>query len=672
MESDGMGINAADTTSADFSGNTLTITNSTTISANGAYGTGLLVSYGNGHKITLDGGTIEATGANGIGVSFDFGDNNLGNFGWVGAEYRGSYIRTEGADWKDVALLPELKGALVDTFNIESGSKITGTYASIYLSKNAFVKEINVKGATLTGDIISLWDRNDPHVQYSGDRQDLITQFNFNGDNVLNGNFKSYRSANLNHESGTLTMTGTEIDLNKYTQKPGTTLKLNDDPDNAAAANGKRFALRANSATFSAGSVIDLTDFDDGDDFADDDADWDFSYDERLIFFDIDDAFVNSATLQFDPTRRNDAQLGFYDVEYSGYEMSADGRSIHATGIAGQRINSSRAAVSAINAPFAIAAFNPATHIVGTQLTDRFSEMYERFSSDLVNGERAAAGGEPAGLTGAGLRPRTWFKGSYNYQTANDYNLKAAPLMLGLDFTAERAFIGIAANTAFAWYRSPDADVNATLYGGALYGGIRLPHEIKIGFTSLLNGASYAQRRRVQGLEYHQDYVGFNSTSTAYAEWGIELDPVWLRPFVNYDLMIVGTDSYRENGANSVLAIDYARHTEYLHAVGGGFIANYEVSRRLTFDAKIYGKGLFGDRRAQSEIRLVNAPNGSEAWSAITSNGYEISPYVAGFNVGARYKIREFELGASYDLSLSGTDKIGFGHQATINIGIVF
>ena len=137
------------------------------ISANGEGGNGLLVAYGKEHEITLNAGkTIEATGKDGVAARFDFGSNELGDY----IEYRGSYIQAENerAADGDVAnghwtissydeLPSALQGELVTNFNVSGTLK--GQQAAIYISPNAYVKNINIhEGASLQGKIISYWN----------------------------------------------------------------------------------------------------------------------------------------------------------------------------------------------------------------------------------------------------------------------------------------------------------------------------------------------------------------------------------------------------------------------------------------------------------------------------------------------------------------------------------
>ncbi len=159
------------------------------ITANNIGGNGLLVAYGKEHEITLNAGTtIEATGADGVAARFDFGSNELGDQ----AGYRGSYINvkynysnadgddedegeesvegklllaqsesqeeTQGS-WVQDDLPDAIDGALVENFNV--AGKLIGNEAAIYISPNAYVKNINIlEGAEITGDIISEWNPN--------------------------------------------------------------------------------------------------------------------------------------------------------------------------------------------------------------------------------------------------------------------------------------------------------------------------------------------------------------------------------------------------------------------------------------------------------------------------------------------------------------------------------
>ena len=163
----------------DGAGNILRIAPGVRVQGNGDYGTGLLVAYGKDHQI-IHQGSLSATGVDGIAARFDFGDNLMGSK----EEYRGSYIRTKFEAWTDTDKnlgdlnRYNLDGSLVSRFDV-TGS-LTGRKAAIYIGKNALVKEINImRGASLSGDIISDWDVTNPRIDFSGNKEDLVSTLSF-------------------------------------------------------------------------------------------------------------------------------------------------------------------------------------------------------------------------------------------------------------------------------------------------------------------------------------------------------------------------------------------------------------------------------------------------------------------------------------------------------------
>ena len=127
--------------------------NSGNIYANGKENIGIAVTYGHGHNISINSGTaVTATGENSIAASFDFGANL---FGTADSNIKGSYINYVKGN--NVAPDVANQGELVTNFNI--GGTLEGSEAAIYISDNAYVKNINVEdGAKIKGDIISEWN----------------------------------------------------------------------------------------------------------------------------------------------------------------------------------------------------------------------------------------------------------------------------------------------------------------------------------------------------------------------------------------------------------------------------------------------------------------------------------------------------------------------------------
>lgn len=218
---------------------------------------GILVSYGREHNLDIGGEIFSGGNA----LEFNFGSNMLGAAG----EYRGSYLRylrglsngeiitarnlplvmTDGFNY----FADELDGALVDTVNL-SGT-LYGNRA-IYIGKNAFVRNINLDGATIYGDIVSDWKHftaadgflsggaiNPIKIQYGGKSfdarkyiPDLTTHLNFNANTNYGGNIIGADNLKMHINAGTLNFTGAadvvSVDVGRGAQLFGGNFTLHD------------------------------------------------------------------------------------------------------------------------------------------------------------------------------------------------------------------------------------------------------------------------------------------------------------------------------------------------------------------------------------------------------------------------------------------------------------
>lgn len=232
----------------DGSGNTLTLAPGVRVAADGAWGTGILLSYGKNHTV-VSRGDVTATGMGGVAARFDFGDNLLGN----ATEYRGSWIWNnpyEEWGWNLVSdpsdpyynidpydMELNLDGPLVSSFDVSG--LLAGSAASIFVSENAFVENINIlSGAHIVGDIVSEWDPQNPDIQYPGDPGELHTALTFGRSAradgtageadpdfamTLYGGIDGKKSLDMSLEAGRLAVTDT---VNVYSLRNGGRLAL--------------------------------------------------------------------------------------------------------------------------------------------------------------------------------------------------------------------------------------------------------------------------------------------------------------------------------------------------------------------------------------------------------------------------------------------------------------
>lgn len=139
----------------DGSENNLTLEKDSLITANGSGGTGILVSYGRQHELTLN-GDVEANGSGGVGLRLDFGGNALGTY----SGYFGSWTISLGGIFRlsywENGFREALKGSMVEKAIISG--KLSGEGAAIYIGPTAHVQTIQIMpSAKIEGHIISDW-----------------------------------------------------------------------------------------------------------------------------------------------------------------------------------------------------------------------------------------------------------------------------------------------------------------------------------------------------------------------------------------------------------------------------------------------------------------------------------------------------------------------------------
>lgn len=214
----------------DGQNNTLVVEPGTRVYADGLNGRAVMFAYGKDHNF-IQRGDIQALGENGAAISFDFGNNMMGNDG----EYRGSWMRYIFGYEFD--LLPELKGALINSADISG--RVAAKGAAIYISPNALVNNINLlNGAQIEGNIYSAYSQLDEYGQQrltqltfgrlanmqgqATDQADPNFRFNYRGNIYGIGNLA------LSTRGGITSLNG-QHEIYSMSVAPGSTLAGNSD-----------------------------------------------------------------------------------------------------------------------------------------------------------------------------------------------------------------------------------------------------------------------------------------------------------------------------------------------------------------------------------------------------------------------------------------------------------
>lgn len=693
---------AADILSAGYGGagvrvdglgeNTLTIHSGIRVHAHGERGTALMVAYGKDHVI-VNRGDLSALGPNGVGARFDFGSNVLGNLEFG---YRGSYIFMEdGSLQGDLSEFPELQGPLVERFDV-TGS-VTGTVAAIYISDLAYVKEINImNGASLSGDVTSLWNPKDRRVQYT-EPDDLMTDLSFGraadaGGNAVDGsvdpdfrlayrgNISGPNSLNMNVRGGELTYIG-QADVANF--------RLYADAVLAAGLAPTPTNIHAEAITMESGSVVTAA------------MPKGFMYGPEL------GSRITLLELNASTTLDNQSVLrpvsgvllvGPYDYTYD--DLRWDNVRQLSLGLSGV-FNAERGGTSAVTGPSAIHVQNPASRHVLDRLSDTFTRAadgsLDRFSAlntffGMTNGSyafmpetAALAGRQTARLAGQRHEPAIWlpsFNGGGELRHGNSalwvtpgytyarqygrsaYDISSSSVSLGYDQWFSNGFVlGLALSGARPEYRSSHADIDGWSYTGTLYGGAVLPLALELGVFATYGRTEYEQTRKVLGHHYDSDYDSEHWSVGAELGRSYALaDTVSMRPFVSYEYMRLDVDGYAEDAG--LYALHFGSTRNELHRLLAGGSLTWDVTEGASLSGRAYYAGLYGDRRARAEASFVM----DQAHNTFTSTGDPLDKDSLGLGLGVNLPLMT-NLRASVNYNLL-TGKDSTSHQ--VDLSLVF
>jgi hypothetical protein len=683
--------------------NTVNIPAGVTIAANGERGTGLLVSFGSGHRITSR-STISAAGPLGIAVRFDMGAPYVDE-GYVLSSY-GEYFAPDGTR------LP-INGPMVDAFNVSgallggasdpNGQWLSGEFVNyggrdiaVYIGPHAHVKEINIlDGAEITGDIISRWDPailsnplptgNDGMTTLSfgleknASGEAISGSADSNFALVYRGNILGADSLNVSLEGGTLDYAGT-IEAQSFTTNSGTTL-LADFVDGGAAT------INAEEITLGSGSVIGFSPKP-------------FAYGRELNTGANPVLELNAgATLSNNAALRQSSggfSIGPWDYRYSG--LSRNGASL-AADISSQSFNHQRGGTDAAAAPLTLAMHNSVSNAAGKRLLRRFaraaadgdasSDGAREAASSLLGNYGGGNGTFPftpnlytetqnrqyMALAGGGgefgdNKTGAWFLPGYHYakhQGSRTYGIQGFGVTVGMDhWLTEIVMLGLGFGLDLPRYSGDDAETKANSTSFFIYSGIRLPLVLELEISAAYSSLRYEQIRSAPDRRFDATFGGdlFGAGITLGRSFTLMKNLI-LRPAVSYRFQYLRLDSYSESAG--AYALRFEENGSLLHHLTIGADAAFTLNNGLWFTGQVFYAGLYGERESNAGVSFVEDPQGNTFTPPVDS----LDMNSLGLSAGLGFPLIKKTLDISADYTfLFG--KESFSHRIMLGLQLRF
>ncbi|MDR1165907.1 MAG: autotransporter domain-containing protein [Deltaproteobacteria bacterium] len=706
--------------------NSVTIPKDTLVTANGAQGAGILVSFGSGHNIVSQ-GVVEASGPLGVGARFDFGAPSVyGRLFSYGRYYLNpNAVVTFDAEGREISRVSQeprignIGGPLVDSFDLSGvlvggPSAIGGQYFSgefvdyggrpiaMYVSPYAHVKTVNVmNGAFIFGDIVIRWA---PEIYGGlfGDPSDFMTELTFGKlmdsfgkaipsssdpafETRYRGDILGSSSVNVSLEGGSLDYAGS-MRVRSFSMADGARLMTE-------FVGGKPTEIAASdSASLSPLSEIGF-------------APCAFSYGRQL-------ALGGSPALEFTlsapvaPPLRQSAgafAMGAFDYAWNGLDWDANLHSVMVN-VTRAAFNHQRGGADALNAPLPILMRQPGLNAVSSRMGRRFSDAAARgplspradgpfedeksFSSrwsplagsgwlGQVYAFRDARPGAPSaggqsrdggGLDAASRRNGVWIAPAYGFLKHGgdrDYTIFGSGVTFGVDrYFADNLYLGLALSLDFPRYESSDADVDGRGANAIFYGGVRLPRGLELGFVGAFGGARFKQTRAVGGNSYDSDY------DAKMASVGVSLgrrfeisENFMILPFADWRYFNMSRDSYSERPDVYGLRFDHTRNRLYRLQAG---LEGAWVTERGGIGAKAYWSGLSGDTKKSPSASFALDPEANRFYAPV--DGLDENSLGLGLNCGVRLGAHT-ELRLEYSLLRGKTTSV---HEGTLGLNFIF
>jgi hypothetical protein len=580
--------------------NDLTITEKSNICANGEDGIGVLVSYGKDHTITHK-GTITATGKNGIGIRCDFGHNYIGDH----KEYRGSFINTREVNGTPthVSLLPdELNGHLVTDLSI-SGN-IQAKYAAIYISENAFVKNIQIcDKAHIEGDTISHWSNNSAAINPRSNKEssELNTKLIFGNDTkseiTYNGNISGDGAMDVSIPKGTLYYSGKMSGLRQFYVEPNAMFSVNILSPNDIAS-----SIQAREIKFKTGSSITN------------------KYDKYPFLYRSEKTLLEliSRNINVDKNivpcvfggNNNEFTLGFYGCPFLGsFKWKRSPNGFNLSLVLNRHpdiplsISPELTAAKASGAPLVMAACDNISANAIFNRADQLTSKRKRF--DVWQGPDIAF----------------YAKGNGDLKC----NVNSKVLVFGVDGKiAQNWLLGAGGEIAYPKYKSNYTNIETERFSGFAYGATNFLK--KVNLSGFIKGGRnyYSQNRSIREEKYHSNYKGNQCDAGLKIDYPLKIGKtVEFKPFASYECIILDIDGYEEQkiDGKGIYALDFDKsEITTTHRVNVGAKLDFNITKIINLNTSLFYSGLYG--HINSDI-LVNYSQAKDVWERSRGGGLD-------------------------------------------------
>lgn len=292
--------------------------------------------------------------------------------------------------------------------------------------------------------------------------------------------------------------------------------------------------------------------------------------------------------------------VGAYDLEVYAYWDEENDSVLRLKTLNGNGdYNPDRGGSYAVQAPEAMAIYNPTTDIIMNRQKAVFTDKRGLF------GETKQLGKNFWGT------PFYRFSNMDNHGGQAGYKVKTPGFALGYDDNiSDKTFLGVAITAAWPDYDSGNVTADATDIRLAVYGGTRLSKGWDLSYMAAYGWGNTDQKRYLDQFSYEGDY-DYNTLSLGIglAKDFRKSETSVIRPYVHYEYLKIKSDGYGEKGSGD-MALRFEDKTSDLNRVRLGFDYIKETAKKDGYwRAGLFWLNQTGDRTAKTIAQFGNDPN---------------------------------------------------------------